>query len=453
MSTIKVPLNPNIERCDMKKMYKIILISSLIIITFSGLAFGQASPERNDAIQNDLDILNNILNKLIISDSPFVFSFDDRVNGVYLDGFGMLFDMESYGLYDVAESVKRAIEKIEIVDTKGDTVIKIRSSQKDKSDKEKSADSESKSITEKVTETKNLLMQFYRDYASAVKSLKPEERVVVNIRIRNRQSGYPFAEEKVPSQLRASIKADDLIKFRQGKLPEDQFLKKIQFAESFDSQTDNEIEIMENILNTALGKSKSRRPLAYSGGTRGIYLDNFGILFFSPSSIFDKGMKVLVNNLSHFEEKAREFERKTREFERQNREYELKIKEYQKAEDKALSEPPEAPEAPEAPEMPAVDIDIDWNGSKMFGQSKAAVDSMINVMSDQVIELLGRYGHTMRKVKDNEWVMVAIDFNYKIWDTEDSRLYLKVRKSDLLKYNRDEIDLNGLKKLIKTWRG
>jgi hypothetical protein len=164
-------------------------------------------------------------------------------------------------------------------------------------------------------------------------------------------------------------------------------------------------------------------------------------------------MKVLVNNLSHFEEKAREFERKTREFERQNREYELKIKEYQKAEDKALSEPPEAPEAPEAPEMPAVDIDIDWNGSKMFGQSKAAVDSMINAMSDQVIELLGRYGHTMRKVKDNEWVMVAIDFNYKIWDTEDSRLYLKVRKSDLLKYNRDEIDLNGLKKLIKTWRG
>jgi hypothetical protein len=49
--------------------------------------------------------------------------------------------------------------------------------------------------------------------------------------------------------------------------------------------------------------------------------------------------------------------------------------------------------------------------------------------------------------------MVAVDFNYRIWDSDADRLYIKVKKSDLLKYNRDEINFDTLKKSVKIWRG
>ncbi len=428
------------------------------------MLFGQEPAEKNEKIQKEIEIYSNILNKLIITDSPFVFSFDDRVKGVYLDGFGMLFDMESIGLHDVSEAVLhtvRNIEKIAITGDKSDTVIKVKAGDRDKTIKDKMSAGESKSISEKVAQTKKLLTQFYIDYASAVKSLNPDERIVVNIRIRDRNYEYFYDDnkEKAPNQLRSDVKADDLIKFRQGKLSEDQLIQKIKFTESYGEKSDHEIEIMENILNTALGKSSSKSALALTGGTRGLYLENFGVLFFSPASIIDKSVKVFVKNLSKFEKQTREFERearefehKTKEFERKTREIELKAKEHEKNQEKTPTEPPEPPEAPEAPEID-VDVDVNWNSDQILGQDKAEVDSIINSMSDQILELLGQYGHTMRKVKDNEWIMVAVDFNYKVWDSDANRLYIKVKKSDLLKYNRDEINLDVLKKNVKIWRG
>jgi len=448
----------------MKKLNRYFTIISITILMLSGIAVGQTVPDQDQRIQKDLDIFNNILTKLIINDSPFYFSFDDRVKGVYLDGFGMLFDMESYGLFNLSESVQKAINNIDgiqiINNNNRDTIITTVGINSKKAGKsiDKILPEQELSVSEKVGQTKKLLARFYGDYASAVKSLKPEDRIVVNIRIHSKEGDFlrNKEKEKTPTQLRAAVQVADLISYRQGKLTEEQLVKKIQFSESYDGQNDHEIEIMENILNSALGKSSNKSALAFSGSTRGIYLDNFGVLFFSPASIFDRGMKVFVRNLSQWEQKNRQFEQQSREFERKTREWE-------KNQDKALAEPPELPEAPEAPELPEMpeapempenfNIDIDWDGHGMLKQTKAEIDSVINDMSNQIIELLGQYAHTIRKVKDNEWIMVAVDFNYKVWDTDESRLYIKVKKSDLLKYNRDDIDLETLKKSVRTWRG
>jgi len=448
-----------------EKMKNKIIPVIFINLILMGISFGQNPEDRNEKIQKEIEIYNNILNKLIIKDSPFVFSFDDHVKGVYLDGFGILFDMESSGLYDLSESVLNAvrnIDRIEIVDNKSDTVIKVRTSKREKDD-DRVSEGESKSIADKVSQTKKLLMQFYLDYASAVKSLNPDERIVVNIRIHDRNYEYYYRgnKEKAPTQLRASVIAADLTKFRQGKITEAQLIQKIQFTESYDEKSDHEIGIMENILNTALGKSNNKSALALTGGTRGIYLDNYGVLFFSPAGVFDKGMRVLIKNMSNWEQKNRQYEQKTRQYEQKMREYEKKLKEYDNQKERKLIVPPvppvepvipEAPEAPEAPELD-IDVDIDWNKEQYLKQEKVEIDSIINSMSNQIVELLGQYSHTMRKVKDNEWIMVAVDFNYRIWDSEASRLYIKVKKSDLLKYNRNEINLDTLKKTVKTWRG
>lgn len=455
----------------MKEKMRIKIIPIIIInLILLGISFGQNPQDRNDKIQKEIDIYNNILNKLIIKDSPFYFTFDDRVKGVYLDGFGMLFDMESYGLSNISESVSKAlknIDKIEIIDNKQDTLIKVRTGRNDRKDGERYVVEKKASITEQVTETKKLITQFYVDYASAVKSLNPDERIVVNIRNRGQDSDFIYGDkkEKAPTQLRAAILVSDLNKYRQGKLTEAQLIQKLQFTESYDVKSDHEIDIMENILNTTLGKNNSKSALALTGGTRGIYLENYGVLFFSPASIFDKGMRVIIKNMSNWEQRTREFEAKSKAFEKQTQQYEQKLREYenklkefervQGSPNSKLPAPPALPEPPEAPEAPelGIDVDVDWGGEQYLKQEKAEIDSIVNALSDQIVELLGQYGHTMRKVKDNEWIMVAVDFNYRIWDSDANRLYIKVKKSDLLKYNRDEINLDTLKKTVKTWRG
>jgi len=452
------------------KMKNTIIPMVFINLMLIGFALGQNPKERDEMIKREIDIYNNILNKLIIKDSPFYFTFDDRVKGVYLDGFGMLFDMESYGLSNISESVSKTLknlEKIEIINNEQDSVIKVRTGRNDRKDAGRHVVDKQASISEQVAETKKLMTQFFVDYASAVKSLNPDERIVVNIRSRGQDSDFIYSDkkEKAPTQLRAAILVSDLNKFRQGKLTEAQLIQRLQFTDSYDVKSDHEIEIMENILNTALGKSNSKSALALTGGTRGIYLDNYGVLFFSPASIFDKGMRVIIKNISNWEQRTREYEAKskafeklTQQYEQKLQEYENKLKEYERVQgspDSKLPVPPALPAPPVAPEAPElnIDVDVDWKGEQYLKQEKAEIDSIVNALSDQIVELLGQYGHTMRKVKDNEWIMVAVDFNYRIWDSDADRLYIKVKKSDLLKYNRDEINFDTLKKSVKIWRG
>jgi hypothetical protein len=299
-----------------------------------GFALGQNPKERDEMIKREIDIYNNILNKHIIKDSPFYFTFDDRVKGVYLAGFGMLFDMESYGLSNISESVSKTLknlEKIEIINNEQDSVIKVRTGRNDRKDAGRHVVDKQASISDQVAETKKLMTQFFVDYASAVKSLNPDERIVVNIRSRGQDSDFIYSDkkEKAPTQLRAAILVSDLNKFRQGKLTEAQLIQRLQFTDSYDVKSDHEIEIMENILNTALGKSNSKSALALTGGTRGIYLDNYGVLFFSPASIFDKGMRVIIKNISNWEQRTREYEAKSKAFEKLTQQYEQKLQEYE----------------------------------------------------------------------------------------------------------------------------
>ncbi|MBC8491541.1 MAG: hypothetical protein H8D42_03175 [Candidatus Marinimicrobia bacterium] len=74
-------------------------------------------------------------------------------------------------------------------------------------------------------------------------------------------------------------------------------------------------------------------------------------------------------------------------------------------------------------------------------------------MSDNILEMLGQYGHTLRKVKENEWIIVALDLDNHLRDQDWRWLYIKVRKSDITKYSREKIKLEELKKRAKIWRG
>ncbi len=419
----------------MKNLRQILTIVFLMIVTFGSVfsikSFAGVSDEQMERINRDIEIMENVLDKLIIKESPIYFNFDDHVRGIYLDGFGLLFDVESYGLNGISRFISKTIKNIPNINIIHNREKKIRIDIDE--DEDIDAKEVDESSREKIDKTKELLFKFYRDYASSIKSLNPDDRICVNIRLRN-DFGFISSddEERIPSQIRMSALVSDLTKFRKEKLSEDKLQKKIKFTEIYDDENDRDIEIMEKILDTALEKGRSKKIPGLSGHTQGLYLDEFGVLFFSPTSLLEKNIRVIVKNASEAEKRAKDAEKRAKEHEKRVMKYKKRVN----SDDDSLS----------------FSFTFD-TGDFDFHRSKAETDSIVNKIRDDLLELLGQYGHTLKKIKDSEWIMIAVDLNDRFWDEDLCWLYIKVKKSDVIKYNKDEINFDSFKKRVKVWRG
>ncbi|MBL7136002.1 MAG: hypothetical protein ISS81_05330 [Candidatus Marinimicrobia bacterium] len=421
----------------MKSLKQIINPILMVMIMTSPILsvkiMADTSDKQMEQINRDIEIMENVLDKLIIKESPFYFNFDDHVRGIYLDGFGLLFDVESFGLNGISRFISKTISKIPNINITHDKGKRVRIDIDE--DEYIHAEEADKSARYKIDKTKELLFKFYRDYASSIKSLNPDDRICVNIRLRNDFGFISYNdEEKVPSQIRMSALASDLAKFRRGKLSKDKLQKKIKFTEIYGDDNDRDVEIMERILDTALEKDELRKIPGLSGHTRGLYLDDFGILFFSPTSLLEKNIKVFVKNASEAEKRAEQAEKRAKEYEKRVKKYKKRVGSDKDSLSFSFT-------------FNMVDFDFD------FHRSRVEIDSIVNKIRDDLLELLGQYSHTLKKVKDNEWIMIAVDLNDRFWNEDLCWLYIKVKKSDVIKYNREEINFNSFKKRVKVWRG
>jgi len=416
------------------------LLIIMLVFTEKLLPQTPGAVEKQEKIKSEISILESILDDLIVRQSPLWFKFNDHVNGAYLDGFGLLFDVESYGVYDLSNRILRQIVEIptpptvpELIDPEADYSAQKKIEEKIKkqeTERKRLAVIESKSVTEKLNETKDLLMKFFLDYATTVKTLQPEDQICVNIRITADQD-YGFAvKEKIPTQVRACAKISDLTKYRQGKMTDDVIKTKINIDEKYDNLGDKDIQIMESIFNSVLSKRFGKKMTAVSGSTRGWYLNQFGVIFFIPVGSLDLGWVDLERNMERVEEMLKKAERHLRETEEKMRQKELTLNTWQPYDSlKIVVEP------------------------QLRKQQIAIKDSTINLVKDDIVEVLGSYGHTLKNVKDNEWIMIAVELGNRLIGQTSERLYIKVRKADVLRYSREQIGLDSFKKTIVMWQG
>ena len=399
------------------------------ILILSGELLAQSASSGSERINRDIEIMGNVLDKLIIKDSPFMFRADDRASGVYLDGFGIMFDMESYGIGDFSSAISYTLKNlpnIDIIRQEGDRiVIGINEDSEDAEDIEKS-------VADKVEATKTLLTEFFRDYASSVKSLPDNELICVNIRVRGNMPLITMRgiEDRMPTQLRACANVADLTDYRRGKITEAVFEKKVSFQEEETGQSDRDIEIMENIFDSGLERFEGRSVFQREGITRGMYVGDFGVLFVVNPSISDKFEERMVKRADALEKRALAMERIREKEERMRHEIQTG-----KREDSSDDDDEDVFEH---------DFDI--------GLKDSEKDSIVTVLTDDLLALLGQYGHTLKKVKDNQWIMITVEFDNYILD-EMQKIHMKVRKSDVMKFNRDQIDFEAFKQKVQTWKG
>jgi len=448
---------------NLKDLYVIAFILIIVVtIILAGQLFAAMPAEQMERIEQDIEIMEKVLDEIIIKESPIYFNFDDQVQGIYLEGFGVLFDVESIGLGGFSGLIRRTIKRIPDIDVKhhGEDRVTIDIRKKEREEDEEQIES----AKEKIRVTKESIMDFFTDYASSVKSLEKDDQICVNVRLRNDFEFIKVEEEKekIPEQFRICAKVTDLSDYKKDKISKSKLKKLIKYTEVYEEGDGMDLEIMEKILDTSLSKFGRSIIPGFGSKTRGMYLNDFGALFFSPTTLGQKFENVLVKKLNAAE-------RKLKDKERELTKHEEKLKALEKRRQKDVSRRTSKKSgrkvihkrSDEGDSTIVITDDFDFNFGFDFDCNfefderldKARVDSIVTEISDNILEILGQYGHTLRKVKENEWIMVALDLDNHLWDQDWRWLYIKVRKSDVTKYSREKIKLEEFKKRAKIRRG
>ena len=455
---------------NLKDLYVVAFILIIVVtIILAGQLFAAMPAEKMERIEQDIEIMEKVLDEIIIKESPIYFNFDDQVQGIYLEGFGVLFDIESIGLGGFSGLIRRTIKRMPDIDVKhhGDDRVTIKIRKKEGEEDEEQIES----AKEKIRVAKESIMDFFADYASSVKSLGKDDQICINIRLRNDFEFIKVEEEKdkIPGQFRICAKVTDLSDYRKGKISKSKLKKLIEYTEVYEEGDDMDLVIMEKILDTSLSKFGRSTIPGFGSKTRGMYLNDFGALFFSPTTLGQKFGNVIVRKVNAAERKLKDAERKLKDADRELSKHEEKLKALEKRRQKEASKRISKKSGRKVVHKRSdegdstivitddfdFDFDFDFDCNFEFDErlDEAEVDSIANEISDNILEILGQYGHTLRKVKENEWIMVALDLDNHLWDQDWRWLYIKVRKSDITKYSREKIKLEELKKHAKIRRG
>jgi len=450
----------------------LISLALILSIFLTTKLFGVVSPEQKEKIDQDIEILEGVLDQLIVKESPFLFNSSDHVKGIYLDGFGIIFNSESNGLVGLSYLISTSLDKIPRVrinrDERGELQLNIDEKKKNAETTEQQAEELKKSLKK----TEELLTKFYLDYASMVKSLKESDRICVNIN--NNESTFigDYDEElQVPVRLQTCVGISELQDFRRGKTNETKLRSLIKINRIYEKDQDHDIDIMERILDKSLGQESNRQFLSFKVQTHGMYLDGFGAVFFSPLSYFDRLEKFVVRKASEIEKQVKQNEARIKQEEKRIKQEEARIKQ-EKAhlkQEEASGEKKSThytvvthgdvrdtinialPEPPEPPVLPKIDFNFDFNFDETTKLTEHELDSVINVTTDNIIKVLGQYGTSLKKVKKDEYVLVSFEISIPHGE-KTSSVCLKVKKSDIERFARDEINLEKFKKSVEISR-
>jgi len=477
------------KRRHLMTRFKIFFIVPLMVfITIAVLlsvnVFGAVDADQKEKIQQDVEILESVLDQLIINDSPYLFSGADQVKGIYLDGFGIMFDFESSGLLSLTDMIGRSIRALPRIRFSSDDDNQLTISvYADEKDKQKTID-EKAEIEKSLKKTENLIYEFYFDYASTVKSLSANDRICINIRNSEGFLVDEFGDLEVPSQLRACAKVSDLINYRRGKTNETKMRSQIPIERIYNKEQNRDLDILERIFDRSLGRSTGSHFIDWDGNTRSMYLDGYGAIFFSPVPAMDRFEHIIIKKAGDLERKMLQSEAKTRSMEERLRAREERQEAKDEAtitksrhsesqrkstressrqrESQALPAPPVAPAPPHRIIIHAeddtseilsdFDFDFDFNFDETMKPTEKEIDSILAGITDKITDVLGQYGPTLRSVKKDEAILVAVDIANHLWENDWNMLYLKVKKADVERYARDEITFDKFKKSVDIWK-
>ncbi len=342
------------------------------------------------SIQSDIKIMESILDKLFRNSSDG-FLLASRSRGYYLDGYGVLFKIP----YDISSRsisswVNDVTDNFVFVTSGKKLTRKIEMNLRNPFGQRDSL------LSAQLPEIRKTVTRFMGDYCSVINGLKPDNRVIVIVDF---NSQFPWkAYGGSGTQLRelvAKARVRDLKEFRVGKLDEAGLARKIEFKElrGDNESGDRDIDVFEDIIRSAV-KKDSEYNFRIDDNVNGFYLNGYGAVFMVNTQFLPKKFQVFTNTSKGEEEN------------------EIVIQ----------------------------------NWLSQVKESRKIVDDM-EALQNKLIEVMSRFGHTLRRLQQNEWLELAVTIDEHDPDQDFSTLIMRIQKNDLLRYGGQ--DVKNLRKRIQ----
>jgi hypothetical protein len=383
------------------------LLISFAILTLTAPLQAQVTARFDTArMQRDLDIMNAILDRLVFqAPSHFIHLGGESTKGIYLPDYGVIFLMPqqtgAFHVWGLASGVDR--RRAEVIYKKSVE----REKEVAAPEKVRSRGSAYAYKMRNPREMKEPLLEFFAKYADAIGQLDDSEKIAVYASggaqvFFSTGEGWSLTstssgESAGSKDMLAVVRKADIIALRTGKLQTDDFNDRVAFRDLDAEATSSEIDIMARIIDTAL-QGRSREPMFRSGESRGIYLDGYGVIFFTNATFGQ-------DNALHIWEEAGKREGAE--------DLQRRIRELQTASTRRHAE---------------------WVAEyKKFKQ--------------QLGEVIVDYGHTLRQIKPQDHIVVTANLE-NAPEEEASYLVCRVKKQNVDAFNARRISREQLLKQI-----
>lgn len=239
-------------------------------------------------MERDLGIMNVVLDRLVFKTSGPFGHLGVSTRGIYLPDYGVIFLMPNHSsaftIYSVTGNARRLEEELA-------QQRRVKSTSRAKASEGSGMAYEYH--TENKRDFKPSLVEFFSKYADAIGQLDDSERIAVyrsgsgnNILYSLTVTGQAVARSGVETgteDVLAVARKADIVALRSGKLKTDDFMNRLVFKNIEGETANSEIDIMARIIDTAL-QGRTREQVFQTTNSRGIYLDDFGVIFFTNAT-------------------------------------------------------------------------------------------------------------------------------------------------------------------------
>jgi hypothetical protein len=271
----------------MKRLF-IVLVTIIVGMTLPAFVEAQVSAAFDTArMQRDLDIMNAILDRLVFNTpSHFIRLGGDATKSIYLPDYGVIFlmPMHSHGLrvYSFSGDAERQYRKA--VETYSRTTPRAKA---------RSGSGSTEPKQNNLQKIKEPLVEFFAKYADAIGQLDGAEKIAVYATGGDNwffSAGEDWtvasSSEKAAGgkDMLAVARKADIVALRSGRLKSEDFNSRLVFQNVEPEITSSEVDIMARIIDTAL-QGRARQSMFHSSNSRGIYLEDYGVIFFTNVAI------------------------------------------------------------------------------------------------------------------------------------------------------------------------
>jgi len=269
-----------------------------------------------------------------------------------------------------------------------------------------------------VERLKSQLVKFLGNYADAIGQISPDQWIMVMV---NFSGNTPMVsvpallaeatagETGGMNRLVARVKKRDIVEYRRGSIDLSTFRKRVKFEEPGPSAEDTDLDIFVEIMKTVVEKRFGSSSLA-AEDLQGFYVDDRGAVIMLRAR---PGFWIVAPEVSSILSKGKRGE--------------------------TTITVARAPRAARGRSAKAREEDA--------RRGKEALEKY----KKQVVEILADFGHTLRRIGPDGWIVVVSDIQPDWVSSERQRLVCKVRKRDIAAYNRRTIDLAAFSKRV-VWR-